>query len=82
MKNTFSMLLPLTSELYPTLYRTLGYGLASAVGRVGAFLSAFVVFPLYFVDTYLPFISFFAVCFIAMITTFTIPYDTTMRYLD
>jgi hypothetical protein len=42
------MLLPLTSELYPTNFRTLGYGFATAFGRIGAFTSAFIVFPLFY----------------------------------
>ena len=49
MKNAYSMLLPLTSEMYPTVFRTLGYGVANAFGRVGALSSSFVVFPLFYI---------------------------------
>lgn len=49
MKNGFSMLIPLTSELYPTLIRTTGYGVASSIGRIGAFTSAFIIFPLFYI---------------------------------
>ena len=50
-KNAIFLLVPLTSEIYPTLFRTLGYGYASGVGRIGAFLSGFVLFPLFFIFT-------------------------------
>ena len=82
MKNSFSMLLPLTSECYPTLYRTMGYGFAAAIGRTGAFVSTFIVFPLFYKQSFLPFLAFGCITFIAAITTAFLKKDTTMAYLD
>ena len=77
MKNVFSVLVPLTSELYPTLFRTLGYGYASGVGRIGAFVSAFALFPLFYISTYLPFIGLFIVSAFAAVACFYLPFDST-----
>ena len=60
-KNAIFLLVPLTSEIYPTLFRTLGYGYASGVGRIGAFLSGFVLFPLFFISKFLPFLAVFCI---------------------
>jgi hypothetical protein len=79
MKNGFSMLIPFTSELYPTLYRTLGYGCATGFGRVGAFLSSFIIFSLFYIESYLPFIAFGVLCYLAAFAMFTMPFDTVNR---
>ena len=36
MKECFAMLYPFTTEVYKTLYRTMGFGWASGFGRLGA----------------------------------------------
>ena len=82
MKSVFSVLVPFTSELYPTLFRTLGYGCASGVGRIGALASVFVLFPLFFHSHFLPFLILFVVIFSAAIASYIIPNDTTNMYLD
>jgi hypothetical protein len=38
MKECFAMLYPYTTEVYKTIYRTLGFGWASGFGRLGAAL--------------------------------------------
>lgn len=47
LKITFSLLSPITSESYHTLNRTFGYGVAASLGRLGATIMPFFVFPLY-----------------------------------
>ena len=82
MKNCFSMLIPLSAEVYPTLYRTVGYGWASACGRVAAFVSPFILFKIYKIDLYSPFLVFLAVSLIAAYSSYTLPYDTSGINLD
>ena len=52
MKVCFSMIIPLTSELYATNYRTVGYGFATGVGRFAATISPFVLLNLFYYDVY------------------------------
>lgn len=47
MKECYAMLYPYTTELYPTLLRTIGFGWASGVGRLGSFTMPYIIFPLY-----------------------------------
>jgi putative MFS transporter len=82
MKNCFSMLIPLTSELYSTNYRTVGYGYATSVGRIAATISPYILLPLFNYDTYSGFILFSILSFIAAYSSHLIPYDTTNKYLD
>lgn len=77
MKNTFSMLLPLTTEIYPTFYRTMGYSFASGMGRIGAFVSAFIIYPLFWWESFYPFISFALISIFAAFTTLKLRRDTT-----
>jgi len=76
------MLIPLTSEVYPTLYRTIGYGLASASGRAAAFIAPFILFHLYRLQTYLPFFAFAIVSTIAFYSSYSLSFDTTGKNLD
>ena len=82
MKNCFSMLVPLTSELYPTHFRTVGYGLATAMGRIAATLSPYILLPLFEWHNYASFILFGIMCFVGMLASQTIPFDTTNAFLD
>jgi putative MFS transporter len=76
MKLGFSLLYPYTSELYPTDFRTIGFGFCSGVGRLGAALIPYIMFPLIEADVKSPFIIFVVVAFVATVTSFTFPYDT------
>jgi hypothetical protein len=76
------MLYPLTTEMYPTLNRTLGFGWSSGIGRMGATLIPFLIFNILEYDLYSPFYIFAIVSFIGSIASFTLPYDTTGRKLD
>ena len=76
------MLYPLSTELYPTLLRTLGFGWCSGIGRIGAALIPYLIFPLLEVDVYSSFLVFSLCGLIAAIASFRVPYDTRGRYLD
>jgi MFS family permease len=82
MKNSFSMLVPLTSEMYPTNYRTVGYGFATSVGRMAATLSPYILLPLFYRDHYSGFIVFTILSLLATMASNTLPYDTSGKYLD
>jgi len=49
------MLYPYTTELYPTLLRTLGFGWASGIGRLGSFFMPYILFPLFEISPRFPF---------------------------
>lgn len=82
MKTCFSMIIPLTSELYTTNYRTVGYGFATGVGRFAATISPFVLLSLFYYDVYSGFIIFAILSIFAVYSSHTIPYDTTGLFLD
>lgn len=82
MKNCFSMLVPLTSELYPTNYRTIGYGFATGMGRFAATICPYILLPLFYYDAYSSFMLFSILCAIATYSSMTIPFDTSGKYLD
>lgn len=82
MKNSFSMLIPLTSELYPTNFRTIGYGFSTAIGRAAATVCPYLLFPLFYWNALSAFIVFAVLSLCAFIASCTIPYETSGRYLD
>jgi len=82
MKNSFSMLIPLTSELYPTNFRTIGYGFATGMGRVAATVCPYLLFPLFYWDPLSAFIVFALLSLVAFFASYTIPYETSGKYLD
>jgi putative MFS transporter len=82
MKTAFSMLVPLTSELYPTNYRTVGYGFATGVGRLAATLCPFFLLTLFYYDTYSGFLLFTVLSIAGSYASWTLPFDTSGVYLD
>jgi len=82
MKGMFGILHPYTSEIYPTSFRSVGYGFASAVGRFGSCIMPFVVFPCFFFKTWLPFCIFGFSGVVCAICALNLPFDTTGRSLD
>lgn len=46
MKLCYAMLYPFTTELYPTAVRTVGFGMSSGVGRMGATLVPYLLFAM------------------------------------
>ena len=82
MKDCYAMLYPFSTECYSTSNRTLGFGSASAVGRIGSTISPYILLPLFEYNLGLPFVSFgigSLICFGACIT---LPFDTRGRVLD
>jgi len=82
MKNSFSMLIPLTCELYPTNYRTVGYGYATSMGRLAATICPYLLLSLFLWNIYSSFIVFAILCFGCTYACHTLEFDTTGRYLD
>ena len=82
MKGIFSIIYVYTPEVYPTHIRVNGYAFASAFGRFGSFVMPFVCFPLFYVQKYLPILTF---TFMGVVSTFasnSLPFDTLERDLD
>jgi MFS family permease len=81
-KMCFSIIYPLTAEIYPTKFRTMGVGIASAIGRIAGCIMPFVAIKLFYHNIYSPFFSFFIMGVAGLIGTLMLPYDTRGRYLD
>jgi hypothetical protein len=82
MKLCFQMLIPLTTESYGTLNRTIGFGFCSAMGRVGGIIMPYIVFPLLKLGNYMVFLSFILASVLGMILSITVPQDTLGSGLD
>ena len=76
MKNIFAILYPFTTEAYPTPIRTIGYGTACAVGRLGSITMPYILFPLYSLSHSLPFLFFTLVSSIGALASYSLPFDT------
>ena len=76
------MLVCYTNELFPTHIRTYSVGIIQFWGRLSAFFCSFIVFALYYKDTYYPFLSYFYICLVAFASILMIGKDTTTRQLD
>jgi hypothetical protein len=82
MKGVFGCVYPLSSEVYPTHFRTVGYGFATGVGRIGACLMPFLVFPLLSISPNADFIFFGVNAAFCAGAAFAFPLDTTGKPLD
>lgn len=82
MKICFSMLIPLTSEVYPTNCRTVGYGYATSAGRFAATICPYMLLNLYVWDIYSSFIFFAGLLFLSGIASYTIKFETSGKFLD
>ena len=76
-RGMFSTLFIICCESYPLYLRSKGNGLAMAVGKVVSIPSPYVLFPLFGIDPYLPFLvlSVLAVFMIGLSVTY--PTDRT-----
>jgi MFS family permease len=79
---TFISISPLVVESYSTVYRSLGIGTTTAVGRVGGFVSSAIFFPLYNKDNYIPFFFSMLLFMILFFIFATFPRDLTNKPLD
>lgn len=70
-------LLQLTIESYTTFYRSLGVGMAVAVGKLGSIVAGFTAFTLFAIDPYLPFLVLGCLSLITIILVLIHPIDLT-----
>jgi hypothetical protein len=82
MKAVFQMLYPFTSESYPTSARSIGFALNSFVGRFGATIMPFVIYPLYNKHPNSPFLFLAVLCFFGAVAIHSIRKDTLLKPLD
>ena len=82
MKLIFSILYPFSTEVYATSQRTIGYGTACAIGRLGTIFMPFVLFPLMSLNSDYPFYFITLLSVIGSLAAYFLPYDTTDYYLD
>ena len=66
-------------EAYPTKYRATGVGAATAVGKAGTILMPWICALLLKVDSFGPYIGFFAVCVATTVATLWLPSDISKR---
>ena len=78
----FSMLVPLTSELYSTNYRIIGYGYAIGVGRSSVVICPYILLSLLDWNIYSSFLIFAALGVLSTWASHTIKFETAGRYLD
>ena len=76
------MIYPYTSEAYNTLLRAISFGTASAIGRIGSSLTPYILIPLFYEDTNLPWLSFCILGIISGAACITLAFDTRGRNLD
>ena len=81
-KLNFSMMYPLSTEFFPTTFRTVGLGFTSGLGRLGASIMPYSILGLFKVDVFLPILAFAIVTALNGIAAFMLPYDTRGRQLD
>jgi putative MFS transporter len=78
----FGMIYAYTNEVYSTDIRALGMGYASGFSRFCLFIMPYIIFPLYEMSTFLPFLLFSLLCLKLMIVSYNLKYDTTDKNLD
>ena len=81
-KSVFQILYPFTPECFSTKLRGLGSGIAQMIGRLGAAVMPFIIYPLFHEHPHSPFLIFAICSFLGFVTTILMPYDTYSRPLD
>lgn len=72
----------LFAESYHTLYRSLGVGITMSVGRIAASIVPFIIYPIHFGNSYLPFLICSGLTFLAGVLLVYYPVDLTKKSLD
>ncbi|CAD8104679.1 unnamed protein product [Paramecium sonneborni] len=72
----------LTCETYPLYLRSQGCGLVQAIGKIGAIPSPYFLFPLFFIDPYLPFGLMCILSIVILTVTCFFNQDKTLRHLE
>jgi len=81
-KMGFISINPLTSELYPTSFRTIAVGLTSGIGRLGATIMPVVTMKVFNANAYGPFLVFGVIGIGMAIAAALIPFEPLGRQLD
>jgi hypothetical protein len=81
-KLPFITINPLTTESYPTTYRTMAIGITSGIGRIGSTIMPIIDMHLFDADPFLPFLGFSFVCLGMAIASYKIPFETAGIILD
>lgn len=76
------MLYPFTTESFGTLNRTIGFGFCSAMGRIGATIMPYIIFPLLEFGNFAVFLSFVTVSILGSFLSHLVPNDTLGKSLD
>ena len=76
------MLCTMTTEAYDTNHRASGYGTANSLGRMGATIAPYILFPVYKVEPSLAFAIFSFMSFINIWISDGLPSDMTGKNLD
>ena len=76
-RGMFSTLFIVCCESYPLYLRSKGSGLAMAVGKVASIPSPYVLFPLFAIDPYLPFLILCVLGVFMVLLAITYPTDRT-----
>ncbi len=79
---SFTIAYEYTAEVYNTMIRTFGLGMASAFSRIGAIVMPWIGIYISNIGIYIPYLIFGIFSFIAGIVTFFLPYDTKDKELD
>jgi len=78
----WNIIYPFTTEVYPTNVRATGLGIASAFSRIGGMTMPWITIACLRIGNTGPFLIFGILCFLAMICSIKLPYDTTGMELD
>ncbi|CAD8146111.1 unnamed protein product [Paramecium octaurelia] len=81
-RGMFSTLFIICCESYPLHLRSRGSGLAMAVGKVVSIPSPYVLFPLFAIDPYLPFLILSVLGTLMIALSITYPSDRTQKHLE
>ncbi|KAL4479155.1 hypothetical protein ABPG72_008985 [Tetrahymena utriculariae] len=74
--------IPLISESYDTIHRSLGLGFCTAVGRAMGAISPFILYEVYLFNKWVVFLIFASLVFITFVTFLSFPVDKTSKPLD
>lgn len=73
---------PMISESYSTVYRSMGLAISTAVGRATGAFAPFFLYEIYIYNKWLIFLFAAGVIFLCFLVTLTYPIDMTNQPLD
>ena len=66
---------PLVAESYSTILRAMGLGVGGAISRIASAMAPFIVYELFLIENYLPYLIFSIGFFVCLIIMCTFPLD-------